>query len=358
MRILIDIGHPAHVHLFKNFCWQMRDRSHDILLTCRDRENVIHLIEYYNFDYICFGKHAHSILLKILRLPLYNLKMLLTSLKFQPHIYLSHGSMYAAFSSWLLRKHHISFEDTFNMEQIRLYLPFTDVVLTGDYPHTGLGKKELSYPGYHELAYLHPNVFQPDEKVLNTLGVEPGEMYAIIRFVAWNATHDTRRSGISRLNRIKLVNILACKMRVFISSEEELHPEFRKYQISIKPEDIHSALAFAQVFIGESSTMAAESAVLGTPAIYVNDSQLGYTNDLQDYNLLFSYTGSVHDQESAMRKLLEIATSTDRLISRQRVSRMLQDKIDVSAFLLWFVENYPMSLSQARGNPELMQRFR
>ena len=44
MRILIDIGHPAHVHLFKNFAWQMQEKGHKVLFTCREKEFEIDLL--------------------------------------------------------------------------------------------------------------------------------------------------------------------------------------------------------------------------------------------------------------------------------------------------------------------------
>jgi hypothetical protein len=29
MNILVDIGHPAHMHFFKNFLWDMQKKGHD-----------------------------------------------------------------------------------------------------------------------------------------------------------------------------------------------------------------------------------------------------------------------------------------------------------------------------------------
>ncbi len=38
MRILVDIGHPAHVHFFKNFIWEMEKRGHEFIVTARDKD--------------------------------------------------------------------------------------------------------------------------------------------------------------------------------------------------------------------------------------------------------------------------------------------------------------------------------
>lgn len=359
MRILIDIGHPAHIHLFKNFAWKMQEKGHKILFTCRDREFVLQLLQVYGFIYENFGRHYKSIGGKIQGLIKNELQMFNTAIQFKPDLFLSHGSTIAALTSFLLNKPHISFEDTFNMEQVRLYLPFTDVVLTGDYPHPSLGKKEIKYPGYHELAYLHPNVFTPDERVLEMLGVKKGEKYAIVRFIAWQATHDIGHKGISYENKIKLVNTLSQHLRVFISSETELPDELKKYKINIPPEQMHNALAFAHLFIGESGTMASESAVLGTPAIFINSKHFGCIDNQASYGLLFTYTESEQDQIQAIEKAEEIATNIyakQELITKR--NNLLADKIDVTEFLVWFVENYPESLKEVKAKDFDFGRFK
>jgi len=359
MRILIDIGHPAHIHLFKNFAWGMQEKGHKILFTCRDRECVLQLMKVYGFVYENFGKHYSSVQGKIFGLAKNELQMLNTAIQFKPDIFVSHGSTIAAFTSFIMHKPHIALEDTFNMEQVKLSMLFTDIVLTGNYPHPSLGKKEIKYPGYHELAYLHPNVFTPDESVLDILRVKQGEKYAIVRFVAWKASHDIGHCGISYENKIKLVNTLSKHLRVFISSESELPKELKKFQINVPAEQMHNALAFAQLFVGESSTMASESAVLGTPTIYINDSQLGYTNDCDKYGLLYSYTGSGENQLAAIKKAEELSlkqnTKEEYLPKREK---LLADKIDVSAFLIWFVENYPESVKEVKAKDFDFGRFK
>jgi len=313
----------------------------------------------YGFIYVNFGKHYSGILGKIFGLIKNEWQMLNTAIQFKPDLFFSHGSTIAAFASFIVHKPHIALEDTFNMEQVKPCMLFTDVVLTGDYPHPSLGKKEIKYPGYHELAYLHPNVFTPDERILEILGVKKGEKYVIVRFVAWEASHDIGHSGISNENKIKLVNTLSKHLRVFISSETELPEELKKFQINIPPEQMHNALAFAHLFVGESSTMASESAVLATPAIYINDSQLGYTCDLAKYGLLYSFTESIQDQLDVIKKAEEIAlkpnTKEEYLPKREK---MLADKIDVSAFLIWFVENYPASVKEIKAKDFDFGRFK
>jgi len=359
MRILIDIGHPAHIHLFKNFAWEMQEKGHKILFTCKDRECILQLLKVYGFVYVNFGKHYKGAGAKIFGLIKNELQMFNTAIQFKPDLFLSHGSAIAAFTSFLLHKPHISFEDTFNMEQVRLYLPFTDVVLTGDYPHPSLGKKEIKYPGYHELAYLHPNVFTPDENVLKELGVEKNEEYALIRFVAWNATHDIGHRGFSKETKIKLVTELSKYIKVFISSEGDLPEELKGFQIKIKPENMHNALYYAQLLVGESATMASECAMVGTPAIYINNSHFGSLDSQAEYGLVHLFSEDELAQEHAIQKAIEIVSKPDiKNEYRERAQKMLENKIDVTSFMIWFVENYPESVKEVKSPGFSFDRFK
>jgi len=360
MRILIDIGHPAHVHLFKNFAWKLQEKGHKILFTCRDREFLLRLLQVYGFIYENFGRHYKSIGGKIQGLIKNELQMFNTAIQFKPDLFLSHGSSIAAFTSFLLHKPHISFEDTFNMEQVRLYLPFTDVVLTGDYPHPSLGRKEIKYPGYHELAYLHPNVFTPNENFLKELGVEKNEKYAIIRFVAWNATHDIGHRGFSKETKIKLVTELSKYIKVFISSEKKIKHELQQYELKINPRDMHSVLANASILICDSQSMSVEAAILGVPSIRISDF-VGRISVLEELEHKYGLTYGVKPgNEDFLFERFNYLLNNKYLKDnfQYRKNNMLRDKIDVTAFLVWFVENYPESVKIMKETPEYQYRFR
>jgi predicted glycosyltransferase len=358
MRILIDVGHPAHVHLFRHFAVLSENAGDKVLFTFRDREPIKKLLEYYQLNSICFGPHYKTPLAKIAGLIRYDLEMLRACISFKPDIMLSHGSMYAAQVSRLISIPHISFEDTFNLEQIRLYLPFTDVVLTGMYDHRSLGSKEIRYPGYHELAYLHPEIFRPDEDVLRKIGVSPSDRYAVIRFVAWNASHDIGHSGMNIQNKIKLIKSLSKEIQVLVSSEDPLPEDLSRYGIKINPEKMHDLLYYAHVFVGESATMASECAVLGVPAVYINNAQLGYTNEQQRYGLVHSFTEESVQQEAAIETALTLATEVsvkNRL--KPNLLALLDGKINVTRFLYWFVHEYPASVKEAKEPGFNFNRF-
>ncbi|HPX59360.1 MAG TPA: DUF354 domain-containing protein [Bacteroidales bacterium] len=362
MRVLIDIGHPAHVHLFTHFALEMQSKGHSVLFTCRDKEFEIELLKNHQFTYKNFGNKYKSIIGKFWGLLKFTWMEWKTALSFKPDVFISHGSICASYAAFLTRKPHISLEDTFNFEQIRLYLPFTKVVLTGNYKHPLQSKKIISYAGYHELAYLHPNRFCADTSVLQELGVLPEEKYVILRFVSWNASHDIGHKGISYDNKLKAIKAFSNYAKVFISSEAELSEELKSYQMPILPEHMHHAIAFASLLWGESSTMSEEAAMLGVPSLFHNDKGTYYTTHLEeDYGLLFNYTESIVDQEKAITKGVELLKRDKTDLQNEwlkKRNKMLQDKIDVTAFLVWFVENYPQSKKIMQENPDYQYRFK
>lgn len=360
MKLLIDIGHPAHVHLFKHLALEMKSRGNEILFTCREKEFEIELLKSNGFDYNSFGKKYSSTTGKLIGMVEFSAKEFIAGLKFKPDILLSHGSMYAAFASKLLGKPHIALEDTFNFEQIRLYKPFTDVILTGDYEHPGLGDKEIRYKGYHELAYLHPHYFTPDKSILQELSIDENEKYVIIRFVAWNATHDVGHKGISYKSKLKAIKDFEKYARVFISSESELPAELKKYKMNIPPHKMHNALVFASLLWAESFTMPSECSVLGVPSVINHNTKSYYLYEQENkYGLCFNYTESNEDQLKAIEKGVEILQTPDiKEQWQEKRKRMLADKIDVTAFLVWFVENYPDSVRVMKTDPAYQYRFR
>ncbi len=337
MNILIDIGHPAHVHLLKNTARIMIDKGHKVLFTTRDKEVTLHLLRHEGFDFVSFGKPYKKVLGKLWGLLKFDWKLWRTARRFKPDLFLSSGSFYAAHASALMRKPHITLEDTGNMEQVRLYLPFTEAVLVSNAFHRDFGEKQVVYDGYHELAYLHPNQFTPNPQILQELGIDKDTVYAIVRFVSWGASHDIGQGGFSLESKIALIKELSKHARVFISAESGLPEELESYGIRISPEKMHDAMAFASLYIGEGATMASECAMLGTPAIYVNTLTAGTLEEQEKYGLLFGF----RDGRGVMEKAVELLNTPDLKGEwLKRRDKMLEEKIDVTAFIVKFIEEF------------------
>lgn len=347
MNVLIDIGHPGHVHLFKNFAHIFSGKGHKVLFTVREKEHEIELLNFEKLPFVRTGRHYSSGFGKIAGLIIINLKILFISLRFKPDLFLSHGSVYTLLSAFMIRKPNIAFEDSGNYEQVRLYLPFTKAVLTStSFPYR-YGNKQVFYNGYHELAYLHPDYFTPDPGVVKELGLTDGERYFIIRFVAWKASHDRKNSGLTTEQKGEIVRYLSTQGRVFISSESPLPSEFEMYRFPLKPERLHHALAFASLSVGEGATMASESAVLGTAAVYVNTIKRGYLEEQEkEYGLISCFSGF----EGVMDKIKILLEDPDlKSETKEKSVRLIENKCDVTLFLIGFIEEWPESFERAAG---------
>lgn len=342
MNILIDINHPAHVHLFKNLTLQLKSKGYNIILTASNKDMTYNLLNSLNINYIKFGKLGKSTIEKALRLLLMDLKMIIIGLTKKISIFIGMGSIRAAHASFMLGRTSILLEDTENStEQINLYKHFTSFILTPQCFNYNINKKQIRYPGYHELAYLHPNRFTPDISVLKLLNVSKGEKYVIMRFVSWKATHDKGHKGFSDEMKINAVNEFSKYAKVFITSEKKLDGELEKYRINIPTEKIHDAIYFSSLLFGESATMASEAAVLGVPAIYLDFIGRGYTDEQEKkYGLVFNFKNSIDEQEKAIIKGIELlADPNTKEIWAEKRERMLKDKIDVTQFIVDFIEN-------------------
>ena len=166
MKILIDIGHPAHVHIFKNIVFEMQVKGHEFFFTVREGENETQLLQKYGFSFRRIGRKQKGTINKLLGIIAFSYKIFREAVKFKPDIFLSHGSMYAGYASRFLRKPHIALEDTGNMEQIRLSLPVSDFIISPDILNLDFGDKNITYNGNHELMYLTPPYFIPDKSII------------------------------------------------------------------------------------------------------------------------------------------------------------------------------------------------
>lgn len=361
MKYLFDIGHPAHVHYFRNCMRILESHGHEIVITARDKEMTLYLLEHYGFQYTCTGKNLSSKIGKIYSIIRNDFTLYAVTKKYKPDILISFFLPFTSHIGKICHKPVIGFTDTENaFINIKIALPFTEIILTPDcYNGNALKSKQLSFKGYMELCYLHPNRFAPDDSILNLLGVRKNEKYAILRFVSWHASHDIGHQGL-HLNMKRLaVREFSKHAKVFISSESELPDDLLPYKINIPPELMHSALFYSSLFYGESATMASECAVLGTPAIYLDNVGRGYTEEEeQKYGLVSNFTESTRDQELSIKKGLNLLNNPkikDELKEKRR--KMLSEKIDVTAFMVWLIENYPESKKIMRENPDFQNRF-
>jgi predicted glycosyltransferase len=338
LRVIVDIGHPAHVHFFKNTIWNLEKKGHKVMVVSRDKDVVVQLLNAYGIPHTVISKVKPGKIHLIEEMFVREYKLLQISKKFNPDVLMGILSPNTAQVAWTLHKKSVIFNDTEHaVIAQKITYPFCDVICTPSCYLKDEGQKQIRYSGYHELAYLHPSYFTPRPEILKELGVEMDEPFTILRFISWGAHHDVGHHGIE--NKLVLVKELEKFGKVFITSEGPLEREFEKYRIKVAPEKIHHLLHYATLYVGEGATMAVECALLGTPSIYVSTlaGTMGNFSELQEkYGLLFNYSSS----EEALSKALELIKDPElkKKWSLKRAS-LLKDKIDVTGFMIKLLES-------------------
>jgi len=348
------MGHPAQFHLFKHAIRILEQDGHECRITCIKKDVLQNLLDADGYSYIVIGSFSSTLMGKMIEQVRIEERLYRIVKDFAPDILVGGtGSVAVAHIGKLLRLPSIVFDDTEHAKiEHTLMDPFVSTLCTPSCYRSDLGKKQIRYNGFHELAYLHPGYFTPDPAVLTELGLTPDDPFIIIRFVSWDASHDVGHHGV--LDKAGFVRTLEPYGKILITSEGPLPKELEQYRIRIPPEKMHDLLFYAAMYIGEGATMASEAALLGTPSLLISSlvGTMGNFIELEKYDLLYSFP----DAENALHKALEILRDPcSKKIWAEKLERLLRDKIDVTAFIVRFIENYPQSfieMQEQQKNPD------
>ncbi len=338
--VVVSIQHPAHVHFFRNAIADLEDRGHNVHIFAREKDIAIELLEAYDLDHEVLAGQTAGLTRKAIAQLAYEWRVLKHARRIGPDVMMAIGEPAVVHAATVLGCRSVVFTDTEHATyRKRFVYPMADQVCSPEYYQDHIGDNHIKYPGYHELAYLHPNRFTPNSDTVAELGVDPDDKLVVLRLVSWEAAHDIGDSGIDDVGDVieRLENAGAT---VAVTAEGELPPDLAEYEITTLPENVHDLLAHADLFIGESATMATESAVLGTPAILITTIRgMGNVQELRDeYGLVFSYSAEDRHQRSVERAVEILDEGDDERWERRR-ERLLSDKIDTTTFVTTLVEN-------------------
>lgn len=274
MRLLFDLGHPAHVHLFRNLIKKVTSVGGDVLTASRDKDVTVDLCNAYGIPQRVLSQaYSGNFIAGFREFIQRTVKLLRIAQRFQPDALLGTSMSIGPVGRIMKRPSFVFNED--DAAYVPLFANFvypacTYVVTPDCLKHEDYGMKHLIYPGYHELAYLHPDHFTPDPAVPRSIGLDIDKPYYIIRFVSLKAHHDINAGGLPLEAARTLIDILSHHGTVLITTEGTLRNEFKKYQYSLPPEKLHDVLAFASMYIGDSQTVTIEASVLGVPGMRCN----------------------------------------------------------------------------------------
>jgi uncharacterized protein len=362
MKYLICIGHPAQFHLFKNIIAGLHKNGHETEVLITSKDILEDLCKQGDFEFKNILPRRKSGSIYSLATNFIKRCQIISKVirSFKPDLLLgSEVTLPLLGKIWGVNSIVFSEDDAKIIPQYaKLAFPFANVILSPKVCNAGKWEsKKIGYNGYQKLAYLHPNWFKPNKKKIETL---LSSRYFLLRFAQLSAYHDTERGGITSEIAQELINILEPYGKIYITAERKLEPQFEKYRIQIDPVEIHNVLYHADLFIGDSQSMAVESAILGTPGIRFNDfaGEIGVLEELEHkYGLTFGIKTSKPDE--LYTKVRDLISSKDsESIFKTQHQRMLNEKIDVASFMVWFIENYPNSKLKMEQDSNYQYNFR
>jgi predicted glycosyltransferase len=334
MRYLVSIHHPAQVHFYRHIIDELRGAGHEVRVCVREKDVAVDLLEAHGIEHRVLAETPDS-LPRLAAMQLrYEYRLFREARRFRPDVMTSVGGVEISHVAPLVGARAVAFDDSEPTPSHYLTAPFLDAVCTPAAFQGDFGAAHRRYDGYHELAYLHPDRFDPDPDRLRSAGIDPEERYFVLRFVAWQAHHDVGEAGLSRAAKRTLVDRLSERGTVYITSEAELPPAFEEYRTPVPPHLVHDLLVFADLYVGDSQTMATEAAVLGTPAVRSNS--FAGTDDMSNFVELEDEYGlltSLADEDETLDRVGQLVTDpgAQETWARRR-ERLLSDKVDVTAF--------------------------
>ncbi|MBQ8150666.1 MAG: hypothetical protein IJ041_09130 [Clostridia bacterium] len=337
-KVMISIDHPAWAHQFRHIIRMLNERGDEVRTLAIEKDGDTKLLDSFGIPYELSARSTgKNIIEKGFLFFAMCIDHTLHALRFKPDILIGRASPMMAVASWISRKPHIIYEDTeVSKFSLRICKRLTTKIITPRTFLTDLGKCQERVDTYKELFYLHPSVFTPDKQVLRDVGFNPDEPYILVRFVAWNASHDIGKKGLDDAGKIALVKQLSKYGRVYVSAEGNVPEELKPHLLNTPYELIHHVLAFARLVYSEGATMASEAVMLGTHALYVNVIKSGSTQEQSErFHLLYNFNEGDDRYDKATAKAVELLEDPQlEEKGAQKLEKLLAEKVDINRYYL------------------------
>lgn len=364
MKIGIFLGHPAQFHLFKFTAQNLKSKGHSVEFLVKRKDILEDLVQETGIEYTVVRKHERKSSRK--------LNLIWEMLKMDMHVawYIIRkrpSIIIGTYCPIVSRLLPVSFivcnEDDADVVPrfAKLAYPAASAILTPTSCDCGKwNEKAIKYDGFQKLAYLHPNHFTQDKNVVEKYLGKAYKPYILMRFAKLNAHHDGGIKGMTNKIALNIIKMVESTHQVLISSERPLSPSLESYRLRIDPMDVHHLMSFADLYLGDSQSMAVEAAMLGVPNIRYNDfvARIGVLNELENNYQLTN--GIPSDEEHDLYIKIEqiLSDVNTKATFRSHRDKLLKEKIDVTAFMTWFVENYPESRTVMKDNSDYQYNFR
>lgn len=348
MNFLFFFVHPSKFHVFKHTINALIEKGHHVEVFITSKDVLEDLVKTEKWNYTNIFPEGRK-MKGISPLISSTINLFRTIWRLHQHTKGKHYDLFITddlltFIGKLKKIPTIVFndDDLIAVKPFWIILSMADYVLAPDI--TDLEKynsKKIPIPSYKELAYLHPKYFKPDREILEEFNPEL-KPYSIIRIVLLRSYHDVGKKGISDKDLSEIIEILKKKGEVYIISERVLPKQFEKHRLQLNPEKIIHALAFAEIFVGDSQTMTSEATILGVPSFRCNDfvGKISVVDEKETrYKLSFNYLSKdIHKMKKDLEEFVKIPNSKAIYLSRRE--KLIEEKIDLTKFMIWYFENF------------------
>lgn len=363
MKILLYFAHPAQYLFFRRALKILESKGHHIIVLIKTKDVLEELlindgVSYINILPVKRGNTKFLIFSSFLKRIFRILPILL---KNRPDLLIGTDATIAQLG-FLLRINRITIiEDDYDVIEslASITYPFTQTILCPTVCDVGKwNDKKIGYKGYMKLGYLHPNIFKSDSNILKKYNIT--QKYVLIRLSQLMAHHDLGMKGINYDLLKNIIDKINCNgYQVMISTEDPNPQHFTDNLLKINPSDLPHILSNATLLISDSQSMSVEAAMLGVPSIRYS-SFVGRISVLEELEHTYSLTFGVKiDNDAYLLSKLDELLSNENLREefQKKRTKMLAEKIDVTSFLVWFIENYPKSKQTMKFNPEYQLKF-
>jgi len=284
MRVWIDLTNSPHVLVMRPVIERLRADGHEVSVTARDFAQTLALCERFGIDHEAIGRHRGAGLAEKAR-GLADRSLALTRFargrRFD--LALGHGSNDITVAAALLR---IPCATTFDYEwatvqhtvncRLAQTVVVPDLIPAERLYRYGARGKIAAYAGLKEEYYLAD--FEPDERVLSELGLDPAQPIAVVRTPPAVSLYHRFENDLfgSVLERLRGTQT------VVLPRTGEQRAELVSAGGFIVPDraiDAQSLIAHADLMVSAGGTMNREAVALGTPVFTVFEGRLGAVDE-------------------------------------------------------------------------------
>ena len=361
MKVLLEAAHPAHVHFLVPIGRELIARGHEVVLAVRPKDVARELARDSglltlepNYSTLGSSKGLRGAISQAFEL-LRRVSWLIGVIRrLQINLVVTRNPS-GVMAATVARVPSIFDTDDGRAAGIHLGLakPFATIITTPQLLPDQLGSRQRRYAGLKSTVFLHPAHFSPRREVLDDYCIDQSVPLIIIRFSANSASHDHGVQSVpSELVDAVLSRVLPIA-NVVISHEgsqavicgpvtaSELAfrrsgGRMKNAGVVVSAGDFLHLLAFSDLHVGDSGSVAMEAAALGVFTLRIADTRRAMILALGErYGLVEDYR--LGESEKFLARLDDVLEGPTKLLSSVQSGhqRLLDESRDVVG---WFAD--------------------